>query len=112
MKKPVSKDEMRAELQEETERFLNRGGAVENVPRGVSGKNPGDPPVFLNRRLFTEPPAPRTPVPEVVAAIDARRMLNLRRRPVRKRSRLPQPRRKVIYDDFGEPLRRVWVEED
>jgi hypothetical protein len=112
LKKPVSKADVRAELQLEVERFLNRGGEVESVPRGVSGKDPGDPPLFLNRRLFTEPPLPRTPVPEVVAAIDARRMLNLRRRPVRKRSRLPQPRRKIIYDDFGEPLRRVWVEED
>jgi len=83
---------------------------VENIPRGVSGKNPGDPPLFLNRRLFIEPPTPRTPIPDVLAAIDARRALSLRRRPVRKRSRLP-PRRKVIYDDFGEPLRKVWVEE-
>jgi hypothetical protein len=112
LKKPVSKEEVRAALQQETERFLDRGGEVEQIPQGVSGKNPGDAPLFLNRRLFTEPPIPRTPVPEVVAAIEARRLLNLRRRPVRKRSRLPQPRRKVIYDDFGEPLRKVWVEED
>ncbi len=112
MKKPVSKDEVRAELQQETERFLNEGGEVAKIPQGVSGKNPDDAPVFLNRRLFTEPPLPRTPVPEVIAAIDARRMLNLRRQPLRKRSRLPQPRRKIIYDDFGEPLRQVWVEED
>ena len=103
---------MRAELQRETERFLRQGGEVEEIPRGVSGKNPGDPPLFLNRRLFIEPPIPRTPIPEVVAAIEARRRLKLRRGPVRKRSRLPQPRRKVIYDDFGEPLRKVWVEED
>ena len=112
LKKPVSKEDVRAELLQETERFLDRGGEVENIPRGVSGKNPGDPPLFLNRRLFIEPPAPRTPIPEVVAAIEARRGLTMRRRPVAKRSRLPQPRRKIIYDDFGEPLRRVWVEED
>ena len=112
MKKPVSKADERAKLQQEMERFLNRGGEVENIPRGVSGKDPGDPPLFLNRRLFVEPPLPRTPIPEVVAAIEARRRLKPRRGPVRKLSRLPQPRRKVIYDDFGEPLRKVWVEED
>lgn len=112
MKKPVSKEDVRAQLQRETERFLNRGGEVVNIPRGVSGKNPGDPPLFLNRRLFIEPPVPRTPIPEVIAAIEARRQLTPRRNQVRKRARLPQPRRKVIYDDFGEPLRRVWVEED
>jgi len=85
---------------------------VKNIPNGVSGKNPGDPPLFLNRRLFIEPPLPRTPIPEVVAAIEARRALRLRRQPVRKRNRLPKPRRKVIYDDFGEPLRRLWVDDD
>ena len=111
MKKPVSKEDIRAELEAETERFLSHGGHVENIPQGVSGKDPGDPPVFLNRRLFVEPRAERTLVPEVVAAIEARRQEQLKRKPTRKRSRLPKPRRKTIYDDFREPLRKVWVDE-
>jgi hypothetical protein len=111
LKKPVSKDELRAELEKETERFLKQGGRVKNVPTGVSGKDPGDPPLFLNRRLFVEPRPTRTLVPEVVAAIEARRKEQMKRKPAPKRSRLPRPRRKVIYDDFGEPLRRVWIEE-
>ena len=73
MKKPVSKADESARLQREMEGFLNGGGEVESVPTGVSGKDPGDPPMFLNRRLFVEPPLPRTPIPEVVAAIEARR---------------------------------------
>tara|TARA_R110001592_G_scaffold337300_1_gene623778 strand:- start:404946 stop:405314 length:369 start_codon:yes stop_codon:yes gene_type:complete len=112
LKKPVSKADERARLLREMEGFLNGGGEVENVPTGVSGKDPGDPPLFLNRRLFLEPPLPRTPIPEVVAAIEARRRLKPRRGPVRSTSRLPRPRRKTIYDDFGEPLRKVWVDED
>ena len=112
MKKPVSKADVRAAMQQEMDQFLKQGGEVESVPRGISGKDPGDPPVFLNRRLFIDPPTPRTPVPEVIAAIEARRRLPPRRTTGRKRSRLPAPRRKVIYDDFGEPLRKVWVEED
>jgi hypothetical protein len=111
LKKPVSKEDIRAELEAETERFLRQGGHVDNIPQGVSGKDPGDPPIFLNRRLFVEPRAERTLVPEVVAAIEARRQENLKRKPARKRSRLPKPRRKTIYDDFGEPLRKVWVDE-
>ncbi len=111
LKKPVSKAEIRAELERATARFLQGGGQVERIPQGISGKDPGDPPLFLNRRLFLEPREPRTLVPEVVAAIEARRKERLKRTPVRKRSRLPQPRRKVIYDDFGEPLRRVWVDD-
>ena len=111
MKKTVSKEDIRDELQQETERFLRGGGQVTQVPQGQSGKNPGDPPLFLNRRLFIEPRTPRTLVPDVVAAIEARRKEKLSRKPQRKRRRLPEPRRKVIYDDFGEPLRRVWIEE-
>lgn len=111
LKKPPSKADIRAELERATARFLQGGGQVENVPQGISGKNPNEPPMYLNRRLFLEPRATRTLVPEVVAAIEARRQERLKRTPVRKRNRLPQPRRKVIYDDFGEPLRRVWIDD-
>ncbi|KZX60127.1 hypothetical protein A3709_12545 [Halioglobus sp. HI00S01] len=111
MKKPVSKADIRAQLEQETKRFLTEGGQVQNVPRGTSGKDPADAPLFLNRRLFVEPSAPRTLVPEVVAAIEARRKERLKRTPAPKRSRLRKPRRKIIYDDFGEPLRKVWVED-
>ncbi len=110
MKKPVSKADIRDELRAETERFLARGGEVKHIPQGTSGKSPGEPPLFLNRRLFIEPKAPRTLVPEVVAAIEARRREKPRRKTTRK-GRLARPRRKVIYDDFGEPLRRVWVDD-
>lgn len=111
LKKPVSKAQLREELERETERFLEHGGQVENVPRGLSGKDPSEPPLFLNRRLFVEPRTPRTLVPEVVAAIESRRQARLKRTPAPRRSRMPKPRRKVIYDDFGEPLRKVWVED-
>ena len=111
MDKPPSKADIRADLERETRRYLREGGQVQQVPAGMSGKDPGEAPLFLNRRLFTEPPSTRTPVPEVIAAIEQRREAMLKRTPVRKRDRLPRPRKKVIYDDFGEPLRRVWVDE-
>lgn len=110
MKKPVSKSDIRDELLRETECFLQQGGHVKEIPQGISGRDPGDPPLYLNRRLFVEPRSPRTHIPEVVAAIEARRLSRFRRKPPQKR-RLTQPRRTVIYDDFGEPLRRVWKEE-
>jgi hypothetical protein len=110
LKKPVSKADIRDELLQETQRFLEQGGSVHEIPRGISGKDPGDPPLFLNRRLFSEPKSPRTPIPEVVAAIEARRLQKFHRKPQHKR-RLPPPRRKILYDDFGEPLRRIWQEE-
>ena len=110
MKKPTSKADIRDALTAETERFLRQGGAVKEIPRGLSGTAPGDPPPFLNRSLFVEPRKGRTLVPEVVAAIEERRQQKFSRKPSRK-GRIAQPRKKVIYDDFGEPLRRVWVEE-
>jgi hypothetical protein len=110
LKKPVSKADLRKQLNQETERFLRQGGRVDEIPQGKSGKDPGDPPLFLNRRLFVEPRTSRTLVPEVVEAIEARRRERYRRKPPVKR-RVPRPRRKVIYDDFGEPLRRVWLDD-
>jgi hypothetical protein len=110
LKKPVTKSDMRDALQKETERFLKQGGSVDEIPQGTSGKDPQDPPLFLNRRLFLEPKASRTPVPEVVAAIEARRKERFRAKPKHK-PRQPRPKRKTIYDDFGEPLRTVWLEE-
>lgn len=111
VKKLPTKDDLRAELDQEMEKFLSGGGEVAEIPRGTSGKQPGDPPTYLSKRLFVEPAGPRTLVPEVVAAIEARRRARIKRQPVKKSSRLPRPRRKIIYDDFGEPLRRVWIDE-
>lgn len=111
MKKPVSKADLRADLEQATEAFLQEGGEVKAIPRGTSGTDPQSPPDYLTRRLFIEPKAPRTLVPEVVATIEERRKALLKRSPKPRRSRLPRPRRKTIYDDFGEPLRRVWVED-
>ena len=42
---------------------------------------------------------------------DARRQNRLKRSPSRKRTRKPQPRKRIIYDDFGEALRTVWQED-
>jgi hypothetical protein len=110
LKKPTSKADIRNELLQETERFLEGGGSVNEIPRGLSGKEPGDSLVFLNRQLFDEPKTPRTPVPEVVAAIEARRHEKFKHKP-RHKSKVTSPKRKTLYDDFGEPLRRVWQEE-
>ena len=111
MKKPESKADLRADLERATKRFLHEGGEVKAVPRGTSGVDQFDTASYVAGRLFTEPRGERTLVPEVVAAIEQRRQALRKRsspaRPTRQRS----PRRKTIYDDFGEPLRRVWVDD-
>jgi hypothetical protein len=112
VKKLPTKAELRAALEQETREYLSAGGKVQEVPSGVSGTDPVKAQAFHSGALFTRPRSTRTFVPEVVAAIESRRgQLKTKRQQVRQRSRLPRPRRKIIYDDFGEPIRKVWVED-
>ncbi|MEP4485070.1 MAG: hypothetical protein ABJ013_05545 [Halioglobus sp.] len=111
MKKPVSKEDIRKAMTQEVEQFLRDGGEVNAIPTGLSGHDAMTSSPFTSKRLFLEPSGTRTLVPEVVASIEARRKDMLKRTPARKRTRLPTPRKKVIYDDFGEPVRKIWVEE-
>lgn len=105
-----SKASVREELEQATKQFLSAGGSVNAVPTGVSAWEPGTRPP-PSRPLFEEPRSSRTPVQDVVATIEARReSLKTRRKPVRK-PRSQRRRRRVIYDDFGEPLRHVWENE-
>lgn len=111
VKKLPDKADLRADLDRETRRFLQAGGEVKSVPSGVSGKDPLAPPLYLTRRLFSEPRAERTLIPEVVAAIEERRKALQKKRPAPKTANRSRPRRKTVYDDFGEPLRQIWVDE-
>ena len=105
-----SKATIRREREQATQKFLQVGGEVDNVPRGATAWEPGTRPP-PSRPLFTEPPSERTPVPEVVATIEARReALKSSRKPGSKPGR-KRSRKQLIYDDFGEPLRHVWVED-
>ncbi|WOJ95662.1 hypothetical protein R0137_10400 [Congregibacter brevis] len=105
-----SKAAIRRELEQATKKFLQVGGEVDNVPRGATAWEPGTRPP-PSRPLFTEPPSERTPVPEVVATIEARReSLKTSRKPASKSGR-KRSRKQLIYDDFGEPLRHIWVDE-
>ncbi|MFN3712665.1 MAG: hypothetical protein ACK4SX_03280 [Alcanivoracaceae bacterium] len=106
MSHSVYKDQLREKLRRQTEEFIARGGHIERVAPGVSGR--GDalrPPPATH---FSNGPRPtRTPVPEVVAAIELRRQQKSLKRKISGRAR---PRRKLVYDDFGEPLRWEWVD--
>ena len=108
MKLPASKTEMREKLEEQVREFLGRGGAVQAVARGASGRdNTSGAPGF---RSFTQrPKEERTYVPEVVAAIEARR--HKPRETKRAQPGKPRLVRKAIYDDFGEPIRWEWVDQ-
>ena len=108
MKRPINKADIRCEIEQQIDEFLNRGGAVEQIERGISGRYNNDP-IRPSRESFQNAPkTERTYVPEVIAALEARRQQKPEKpKPVKKR----KPRKKIIYDDFGEPLRWEWVED-
>lgn len=106
VKKPTTKADIRAEIEQQITDFLSRGGAVEQVQRGISGRDDSSGPIKPDSTTFQQPRAERTYVPEVIAALEQRR------KTMGEKSRPPKrkPRKKIIYDDFGEPLRWEWEE--
>ncbi|WP_438985388.1 hypothetical protein [Aequoribacter sp.] len=107
MKKIPTKADVRKALQAEVQAFIASGGCVNQVPAGKSGKDATQPEHRTLREIFTGPKQERTPLDHVVAELQSRRKSVSSAKPkVKKR-----PKKKVIYDDFGEPLRTVWVEE-
>lgn len=106
VKKPPSKSELRAQLQREVQEYLEHGGQIEEVPAGVSGRDDNR---IIQTPVFDTPKSERTPVPEVVASIESRRRQKPAAQPPKKVRR--SPREKIIYDDFGEPVRKVWVDD-
>ncbi len=98
-----TKAEIRNDIADDINQFLSKGGAVEDIPSGVSGNE-------KNMNLFSQstqfgPKQERTPVTDVVKELEARK----------KAKSTPQrtqkgPRKRLMTDDFGEPIRWVWEE--
>ena len=104
MKPAKTKQQMRAELEAQMESFLASGGNVDNREMGESGRT--DPRMQLPPAPFDGQSQPRTQVNEVVEAIEQRRKSKGQsQKPASKK-----PRKKLILDDFGEPLRWEWEE--
>lgn len=102
MKAVKSKAQERLEIQFQINHYLQHGGRVEAVERGISGRDSGT--YALPPHSFQEPKESRTPLGEQIRAIEARRG----RRAPPKTSRSKRPQRVLLTDDFGEPLRWSW----
>ncbi len=107
MKKHPTKADIRNELESQVNDYLERGGNLEQVPRGASGRFGQNGPIKPDSMAFDKPKEERTFLPDVVAAIEARKHPE----PIKKKAKPSRTRKKIIYDDFGEPLRWEWVEE-
>lgn len=104
--KKTTKQDIRKALNADIEDYLRRGGEVHSFARGESGLVDGR---YNEHAMAFDKRQERTPVPEVLKAIDDRR--ESRKKTHRKPAiKAKGPKKKVIYDDFGEPLRVIWEE--
>ncbi len=100
--KPVkTKKQIRSEINKQVEEFLRSGGTVNVVQQGVSG-NEDNTNLFKQATSFG-PRQDRTPVTEVIKTLEARKSGSITTKPTNKK-----PKKVLLTDDFGEPLRWVW----
>lgn len=102
MKKLPTKKDLRNELDQQIADFLDQGGAVDKVEKGISRYNNAIPPAF--NQSFSGPAQKRTFINDVVNNLDQRKQANKKSSGEKPK----KPKRVLLYDDFGEPLRWVW----
>lgn len=106
--KPPSKADIRAAIEQQVRDYLQDGGKVNPVARGISGRENALQPLDTRHVSFNRKPQSRTYLTDVVAQIDARRNSKSTASTTKSPRR---PRKRMVYDDFGEPLRWEWVDE-
>lgn len=104
MKPTKTKAQIRAEIGDQVNQYLASGGAVNKVDKGISG-NDSHTNLFSSSATF-EPKLDRTPVTEVIKQVEERR----KHKPAPPLKKAGRARKKLITDDFGEPLRWIWVD--
>lgn len=98
-----SKQEIRAEMEREIQSYLQDGGEIKSVDQGVSGRESNS---NLNQTIAFTPGEfkTRTLVNDTIKNIDERKQ---QKKPAS--NTIPhKPKKRIIYDDFGEPIREVW----
>ena len=101
------KDRQRERIRRQTDEFLARGGRISRVSPGTSGEDARS--IRAAAMNVQGSRSERTYVPEVIAAIESRKQAMKKKTRVQQKTRRG-PRRKLVYDDFGEPLRWEWVD--
>jgi hypothetical protein len=102
IQKLKSKKEIRQEMEQEVWQFLNDGGEIEKVDRGISGRIDNS---NINQAVpfYQGEKQTRTLVNETVKALDERKQKKKTSPPKKHK-----PQKKIIYDDFGDPIREIW----
>jgi len=102
-----SKNAIRRELRRKTAEFLSLGGEIKKHSAGETGE-PADKPRARAAFVSGEPPKTRTYINDVVLALDRRKT---KKAPSKATKASKRPIKKIIYDDFGEPIREIWSTE-
>lgn len=100
------KSEVRKELDDLMRDFLANGGEINQVARGISAFEHG-----YSERLgsLNEQKKTHTPLDDVAKAIDERKKKGKTKPKSSNDSKASNtPKKKVIYDDFGEVVRIIW----
>ncbi|OUS20172.1 hypothetical protein A9R01_18090 ['Osedax' symbiont bacterium Rs2_46_30_T18] len=105
MIKRPSKSEIRNSLDAQVNEYLNQGGQIKQFEQGDSSLIDGK--YDRNQFVYGLPKQQRTPISETLNVIDRRRKQHLPTLCTKPKLRRVK---KTIYDDFGEPLREVWVD--
>ncbi len=104
------KNILRQRIRQQMDEYLAQGGRVRKVEPGASGADLADPRQRRQHSFSPRVAEERTPVPHVIAAIEARKQAKrVRTRSTASKTR--KPRRRLVYDDFGEPLRWEWIDD-
>lgn len=104
MKKPKTKKEVRTEIEQQVQEFLQSGGKVDEHAQGETNQLMGANP--FHSVTSAKPSDSRTLVNDEIAAIEARKKPQKTQTTTIRR----RPRKKLIKDDFGDPIRWVWEE--
>ncbi|WP_299773895.1 hypothetical protein [uncultured Pseudoteredinibacter sp.] len=99
MKPTKTKAEIRTEIEDQIEQFLRHGGEVASYQKGASGLADG---AGIQNSFSPRQVQSRTPVVDVVKAIDSRRQ------PQKAPAARRRPKKILLKDDFGDPIRWVW----
>jgi hypothetical protein len=104
MNKRPTKREIRQQMNNEVDQYLDKGGEVREFERGESGLVNGK--IDDRSSVFEQGKQQRTSLSDALKAVDERK------NPVNSTSPAAnnRPRKKIIYDDFGEPVREIWIE--
>ena len=109
IKRVKSKKELSDEISSMVDDFIRQGNDVKEIPKGVSSRDEATSPLRPEKWQMEKSTGERTYVPEVIDALEKRKKATS---PApQPTTRKKTPRKKLIYDDFGEPLRWVWVDE-